>query len=677
MLQLSEDQVSGKLIVHINEGSGNTSLVNVSSFSILGKDAERLLIPMLRYLDGVRPASQKGFLACFNWVGEAFREWGLSQLPVTESGWQDLVSSLYEFVLSRPDRAVSLKTRIKIWSRITQFLELIRDSEDIIPIGVEIPHAPSSLEAIDTSSYMDRLLGEIPPKVVQENIDKTLVPVSLARTDAHYLEEIRNQLANRRTLLHKCLLAWWSQVKAHFEFGQQLLKQVDYTSLKTRLDKGQSRIGDPVFGRHLANGPDEVGFGNLLAVIHHEFDGFISHNKSKHTDRIPCLVFVNLPRSAPESISEHQGVMRRINWMMGNLSEMDITVCIALLLMHNPKFTPHALMDARVTDKEGKPYLELGDQGYSFRVDKARAKAMKEEVLDDLSLEIIQALLSMTANSRSRLKDRNPSLANRLFFYLGSSGRSGYRAPRLNSIVRFLTGAHSNKFHPFFSCFPELEVAGLGKGTITFKKIRATEGVLEWFRTGSLVAMTRKLGNTKKIVLEHYLPKPLLVAWNTRLVRRFQNLWLAVAAANEDFLLAATDFNSLEDLHAFLVDMLSLHAPNSSPLAEELHRRFGNLSVTAETQDCGELHVPISKNTLGALYLYQESALEAGLDSGSLDQQDLLTGLSPRSVINLAELLRHQLPAHRDPEYRQAHETALFQMESKRYKVNWGDLFLR
>ncbi|MNM85117.1 hypothetical protein D3C76_972760 [compost metagenome] len=175
--------------------------------------------------------------------------------------------------------------------------------------------------------------------------------------------------------------------------------------------------------------------------------------------------------------------------------------------------------------------------------------------------------------------------------------------------------------------------------------------------------------------MDHYIPKAIIRAWNTRMIRRFQNLWIAVATANETYMLDVTDFSNMTELHAFLRDMLELHHPGDSPLAEALHKNFSTLTSSYDyNSNCdANLHIAISRPALSALYAYQAAAVDAGLNSTDLDVQDSDTGLSPRHFISLAELLQSQLPLDRNPEYVACHEHALKFSENE----NNRDKFLR
>ena len=661
--------------------------MDILSFQILGEEGTKLLMsPIIRYLNGRGFISQLNHLQIINLeLGNAIKQWNLTSLPNNESAWQDLVIRLYELVLQRKNSKMSLKSRVFNWNRIIQpLLCILRDAEDVIPISVEIPKAKDSLTTTEMTSYRDQLLGQRSPEPVTGKIDKLLVDISLSRSDAKYLDMVKDLLAYRRRIVHDSLLAWWRQIQMHYEYGQRLLNEVDPSALKNKLDESDAWINGAESRqrtqKHGISGATDSSLGEVLWILTNEHDGECSTTTLSTSKHLPCYQSLKFPPSIPPAISSVPR-LERINWMLGNLSKLDIAICSALLIMHNPVFTPHSLFRAKIYDKDGKPYLEVGNRGHLFRIEKARAKAMKESVLDDLSFEIIETILRMTARVRARFEAQQSSTAN-LLFILHHKGRHG--PPDMFRMTSKLSGRGFTKrkrMQSFMDYFPALGESGLVDGSVSFSKIRATEGVMEWFRTGSITAMTKKLGNTEKVVLGHYLPKPLIAAWNTRLIRRFQNLWITIAAGNEDFLLEVTDFPTLEELHAFIIDMLMHHAPSSSPLAEELHRRFFNLSKADDNSETnykqtdGSLTVPISSNTIAILYLYREFAF--GVNPVTLDRPDAITGLRPRQFVDLAELLRNQLPDHRDSIFRRAHEEALSLVDKLRSSVHWGDLLMK
>lgn len=650
----------------------STRFIDVSAVRNLRSDGKRILHAAVRWLNGSRTQTKINQFLTVARVCRIFREWGLTSLPSSPSDWQSLITRLYEHWLTREDSRSVLKTRALSWNRsVARYLEQLRN-EGIIPIEVVIPRCKQSFNREELSSYDAKLLGQAEPERVEGKASRLLVSISLSRSDAAYLEEVRDTLAHRRHVLNDCLWRWWNQVEAHFAYGQKILSQVDRKRLEHDVSAG--RLRDRKLGRgcpHSANGTTEYQLGRLLALVIDRHRGVLSKSILERDPVLPAPAIVRVPASAPRTASPGVRPLQQINWMLGNLSHLDIAVAAALLIQHNARFTPMSLIDAKLFDKHGNPHLTFDGNSSVLKIEKPRSGSMKCSVLDAESMRLLECVVKMTAASRSRLVEYSSPLAERLFF-CSTEGR--IRPASASNAQRNISGAKRRYW--IGSYFPELERAGLSVGKISFSRLRATEGVLEWFRTGSITAVTRKLGNTHRVVLSHYIPKPLLAAWNTRQIRRFQNLWLAVAAADKDWLLDVTDFHSLLDLHAFLKDMLLLHAPTASPLSAELHERFAALLNTNETTSGrhGSLAVPISTKALACLYLYQESALAAGIDRKTIDTMDPLTQVSPRQFLNLAELLRHQLPTHRDPRFRLVHESAIEMLPGLLAKAKWAHL---
>lgn len=686
-IQLIELKESKWFIQVRSDSSDRVKNVDVSSFSCLGSDGKKLLLAVINSIQQHKPLSQVTYAYVFaREVGRAIKQLHIHSLPKAASAWQDFILQLYEFVLIRPDSKMTLLSRILDWNRFVAFLLIrLRDEANIIPQGVEIPHARRNILSSDSANDSHALLGENQPELVSGRADKLLVSISLARTDAQYLDEVRDLLALRRRIVHDCLWKWWDQIKRHYEFGRTLMERTSWAEIEGQLDSQKIWINDEkgVHRKkiHFASGTTEHTLANLLSILRYKHNQECSSASLNKHNYLPFYVSIKLPASCPPVI-DGVPVIERLNWMLGNLSMLDIAVCCALLIMNNPNFTPLSIIGSKVNDKNGKTCLEISDLGKRFRIDKLRAKKVKDSSLDFQSVEIIETVLSMTSRVRDRFTSQRQLAAN-FFFILHHKGR--HRIPEPHSITRKISGLgyrKRNKKQSFMDYFPELASHGLSDGTVTFSKLRATEGVLEWFRTGSVHAMTRKLGNSVKVVLDHYLPQALVTAWNARLIRRYQNLWITVAAANEDFLLEVTDFNSFEELHLFIYDMLIQHPASSSALGKELHLRLSHLINDDENRDDSSaklesiLSVPISSNSLAALYLYRESALKSGVGPELLKIKDRNTGISPRQIIDLVDLLRFRLPTEREPGLRRCHNEATLSLPKLASQVHWNHLFL-
>lgn len=690
---LSILQNNGRLYISGHDEVGTEFSSDISSLLVLGDDLGVFLKPIVEDLRLKRISTVKGRLGHLRALGEAMIAQGVTSLPTSESGWQVLVRDIHYFIITRPDSSASLQTRISaIWLTIRGFLVSLVEA-GLIPISVYLPPVREALDSLDISAFQDRLIGQKAPVGVDisAKIEKLICSVSLARTDAEYLEEIRDTLASRRHLLFETLAGYWRQIKANFEFGRRLRESVVWDDLKPLVENYP--LGDPA--NHPANPATGYrGLANYLAVIQHEYDGSPPsdddlRNFKRQFEYLPRFASISpisawsVNYGAPDAPYGRQGWSERnlLWWWQGRLSHFDVSMIAALLMMMHPSWTPSSIMLAKVTNRHGKQYVDLTDKGHSYEVEKPRAKAMKMETLDPLAYEIISTLIQEGAKLREELQAKGDLRASLLFL---PYGRAKVVAPIPSGAATFLSNSYAARSGGrsiwIGMVFPELVAGGLDEGTLSFSKIRNTEGVLEWFRTKSLRAVARKLGNTEKVVLQHYIPKPILDAWNTRMIRRFQNLWISVAAANEEFLLDVTDFSSLSDLHAFLKDLLRLHAPSDSPLAEVLHQRFdvlfGNVSSAASIAggNNAHLHVAISKGALSALYSYQATILHLGLPDAVLDKPDLLTGLTPRHFLTLTDLLQSRLPQDKNPEFVACHEAAIRVASDSSSRPNWTPL---
>lgn len=663
---------SGRLVAVFHDALGKECRRDISPVLCLGDDVRRMLKPILDSLRLMSPASIRGQLKHLKLLGAGLTHLGLKQLPTTEGEWQILVIAIYRYIITRTSSTASLKTRVAIeWMSIRGLLKILVEA-GIIPVSTYLPPAREALDSIDISPYKDRLLGQSSLKVVgaTTKIDKLMCSVSLSRTDAEYLEELRDTLSFRRHLLLQTLTKHWQHIKANITFGRELVAGVDWGLLEPLIEPHLTT--DPKC--HPAYPSSRDGLANYLAVLQHKYKGWVTSDDDfrnlksrRNTEFIPRHAtfgsFENVAKllGAPDApYGCGLWSSRVIWWWLGRISHFDISVLTALLIMLHPSWTPTAVMLSRVTNRDGKQYLDFADDGFSYEINKQRAKDMKRETLDPLAYDIISTLIEVSAPIRHELSENGDPKATLLFLPYGNKR---IVEPIPSQAVMALSGKTVNKNGSIWLgiVYPELIAGGLDVGMLSFKKIRNTEGVLEWFRTKSLRAVSRKLGNTEKVVLEHYIPKPLLDAWNTRIIRRFQNLWISVAVANEVFLLDVTDFKSLADIHSFLRDMLHLHGKNDSPLAELLHEKFGVLTGEKCESNSGNahLHVDISKVALSTLYSYQAAVIDLGLSGDALDRADIMTGLSPRHFMSLADLLQTQLPYDKNPEYVACHIAAM------------------
>ncbi|MEO8644138.1 hypothetical protein [Pseudomonas sp.] len=674
---ISLKEAEGKLTASYYDEVGKQRRCDISELYVLGDNLHRVLKPILNTAGLMRPASIRGHINTLRLLGKALEHLNYYELPKNETGWNSCIAGIYRYILTNPSSNASLKTRSYIiWGKI-RFQLLILVESGIIPSAVHIPQSRESLNTLDTSYYQDYLLGQSPMRPVHASTpaEKLICEISLARTDAAYLDELREILSVRAHTLRECLTDHWKKIKENMEFGKRLIDSINWEELKPKIISYNNKLSS----EHPAYPNTITGLANYLSTLCHAYDrcppsdnDFNSNETLQKQFRYVPLqkTFGSFERISKkiDAPSAHFDVKNWPNrnillWWLGRINHLDTALIAALLIMLHPSWPPQALLLAKISNRNNKYYIELPGSDVNFEIDKPRAKSMKRERLTPLSHEIISTLIEFSTPLRTHLKKCNAPHCDFLFIpYVSQRNKYGTANSTVSSA--YISGSWTrNRKHSAWvgSLYPDLAEVGLIPKTLSFKKIRNTEGVLEWFKTKSLRAVARKLGNTEKVVIDHYIPKAIITAWNTRMIRRFQNLWIAVATANETFMLDVTDFGDMAELHAFLRDMLELHHPGDSPLAEALHKNFCVFTDNEEYKSHHEanLHIAISRPALSTLYAYQAAAIESGLSSKDLDVQDSETGLSPSHFISLADLLQSQLPLDRNPEYVACHEHAL------------------
>lgn len=685
------EEADGKLTASYYDEVGKLRCSDISELYVLGKQLHRVLTPIVNTIGLMRPASIRGHINGLRLLGKALENLNYHELPKSVSEWNRCITGIYRYILTTPDSRASLKTRSAImWGRTRIHLCILVEA-GIIPKLAHMPQVRELLDNLDTSYYQDYLLGQSPMQPQHASIptEKLICAISLARTDADYLDELREDLSVRAHTLRECLTDHWKKIKSNMEFGRHLIEATDWNELKSKILAHDSKPPH----EHPAFPNTTSGLANYLSTLCNAYDRSPPSDSDFKTNETLRKQFRYIPLQttfgsfekiakivdAPDAHFQCDAWSNRniLLWWLGRIGHLDTALIAALLIMLHPSWPPRALLLAKISNRNDKYLIELPGSDVNFEIDKPRAKSMKREKLTPLSHEIISTLIEFSAPLRSHLRQHKQPHCDLLFIpYVNQKNRYGTARSTISSA--FLSGSllkFRKRYAWIGSLYPELSKVGLTPGTLDFKKIRNTEGVLEWFKTRSLRAVARKLGNTEKVVMDHYIPKAIIRAWNARMIRRFQNLWLAVATANETFMLDVTDFGNIMELHAFLRDMLELHHPGNSPLAEALHKSFSSLINSEEynSNRQGNLHVAISRPALSVLYAYQAAAVDAGLNSNDLDVRDSETGLSPRHFISLAELLQSQLPLDRNPEYVACHEHALCFSENQ----NNREIFIR
>jgi len=594
------------------------------------------------------------FFAGFRAFGEPW--------PTHSQNWTLFVLHFFQWFFTNTESGSRTGTRAKTWSSIfVPWLGYLKDAE-IIPLDVVIPCVHiKKLASLDGG--VKHLLGQGRRCITDPAVSaqKLLVDVSFGMTDTDYLDTIEEQCRHLVGVIKKvCLQHWWGAMQ-DAETGRKLASQVSDDMIDRAL--AEERYGEMLKSSRgqfikYASPSHPQGIAWALAWARHSLKRGNSRDCVSASTMRQSPLFNARPftgaRDNNYSILDGLTVLTTEQWgnfvgparfyrFAGLLCGLDAAAACALLTIEHPQFSSESLQDAMLLNVRGKSRLLVTDHDERsiLMIDKPRAGRLKSAALSELAQEIVQDIIRATAPVREVLKRSG----DKRWRYLFLGALNDHRTSRvgilsvLNVRPSLLNG--TSTVISLSRLYPLLTQNNLQSGTLDFRRLRNTLGVLKWFETGSILEMSRTLGNTRKVALKHYLPAALLHAWNTRIIRRFQNTLIVLAAHDEPYLLDVTDFSDLADLQHFIAQLILDYPANTSPLADEVHRRLRGASPSATPASAPSLlNVRLSPKSLAYLYAFHDLALKT-LSTVQQDKVDTLSGLSPRQFIDMAKLLMH------------------------------------
>jgi len=581
--------------------------------------------------------------------------------PTTSNDWQLAVYQFFQFYLVDTSWSQARTGhRMRLWqSKIGSLLAFLVEDE-VIPLDVKIPRIEHKW--IQRLAKDQPMLGQPCASLadVKTQPKKLLVDINFGMADAEYLEAVEKKCRHLVGVIKKTCLAHWNRLMRDGMTGQKLAKQVTDAEIVEAISTEKYGIARPTGGypTRYASPTHPKGHAWALALVHYNLTKgtdieCVSVGTLRASPFFPKRLFCSIKNGDTYTALESRTAMKLKQWrklllsarfyrFAGLLSNIDVAAVCCLLTIEHPEFTSESLKDAKLLNVRGKSYLLLTDsmEHSILTLDKPRSGKRKSVVLTSLSRKLINDIIRWTTPVREVLKRSEDKTWRYLFLGVkqlnGANGVLGIVEGR----PMYLTGGTSSI--GLTTLHPALSQNGLTKGSFDFRRLRNTLGVIRWFETGSILEMSRRLGNTRKVALEHYLPPALLHAWNTRIIRRFQNTLIVLAAHDEPYLLEVTDFSSMSDLQHFIAQLIVDYPSKTSPLANEVQIRLGSEQQKAVllVPTSGLLNVRLSPKSLGHLYSYSGLALRT-LTPDELDKVDILSGLAPRQFTDMATLLRH------------------------------------
>jgi hypothetical protein len=632
------------------------AIISCARTPLTDMDLARICTALTRQCRGHALGSQRNYLNYFLKPFLAYCQSTGAELSRTSDEWQVFLLFFFQFFLSDTTWSTASATiRMKNWNTLVTSVFRFWREEKILPIDVNIPSI--RMKNVQSEAKNQQLLGErkpIPTQIAAPP-QKILVSIDFADREAEYLEKIEKACHLKIDIIKAICLAHWNARVQDCETGRIFSTSVCSSDITAAVESGQyaQRIRGgsltPLASPRHPNGHVwalaitkhflQTGMDRNCVSIHaHRSSPFFKNNSFCGASYYSVLAnHTAMPIEAFTQLTSLDQYYR----FAGILSSLDAAVACCLLTIEHPQFTSDALQSAKLLNSRDKSYLLLTDSDESsiLSLDKPRAGSRKSVALTPLAQKFVSEIIAITAPVRALLKRAGDKNYRYLFLGYGGAGRLGILEPT----TRFLNNLHNT--NSLARLYPQLRDHNLGPGTLDYRRIRATMGVLKWFETGSIREMSRRLGNTTRVVLEHYLPAALLHAWNTRIIRRFQNTLIVLAAHDEDYLLDVTDFTSVADLQHFVAQLVIEFPGTSSPLAKEVQKRLG--SVIFEGRNGGDMVVPegllnirLSPTSLSYLYAFSDFAVNALTDE-ALTRVDPQSNLAPAQFVDLARLIRH------------------------------------
>jgi hypothetical protein len=567
--------------------------------------------------------------------------------PTSSSDWQSIILEFLNFYISANNFSkATLSTKIEIWhTRITAFLNILTD-DGVIPVGLIIPNIKLQKESSRTT-FKKTLQNTLPQKT--STLDKLLIDTSFALDDEMFLDKIEASLRRQVSILKTVCLQHWEAIVADNNLFKKYTEHTEYSEINTLFEPCGRVVNNPPkkFSLICNNESTEGCIWTILIIrklllISNNTDCISNESLAKlpyfhsrpfnHKQSLLLSPVTSLKTSA-FNILNAPGVFHHF---CGVLSGADVAAICTLLTIEHPNFNPMSLQDAKLVGVKGKMHLITTDDNEIsiFSIDKPRATKRKSAVLTLLSQKIILSIINITQPLRNILKRNN----NPDWRYLFLGKQNGGEVGKMK--VATSDGLTCKKSRSLIRMYPELEKAGLTRGVLSLRKVRNTMGVLKWFETGSIQEMSKCLGNSYRVVLEHYIPSSLIEEWNTRIIRRFQNTLIILACKDEDFLLDVTDFTTMDELINFTSQLVIEYKKGTSPIANLIHIFSSELPDKKVKNEAAVLNINLSSNGIAYLYAFHEFTLKNIPQIDKTNQSSAISD-SVQALMNLSSFIKH------------------------------------
>jgi hypothetical protein len=682
--------------IHFIGANGKEQYVGLKS--LLNPQRSNTLIEhLVSYLQSSRPTSIKSTV---NKVANVFdAAWKNSfDIPNDRNpdSWQEFITNTFESWILNNISTASIETKINGWNKIIEpFLQYLK-SKGFIPEGVLIAKTEGyTSKKWDTNA--NKLIGEDDLEEIKEQVENEdeyhglLVTVDPSQTTDEYLENLMHELKLKLSTLEKSLVLYWQNIKAHYDYGKDLINSVDVDDIEEHIRNdcfykytARNQIENvPPIRRHMCKVTDKESFATLLYIAN-KLEPAYGRTKDKSKKYYPNATLPAQLRESgydpfPVSLIENDSRIPsrdKINWCLGVLNPRDIAYLIALIIIKCPKFNFEPLLYSKMRDKHGQSLIVSidGDMEHenSFSVNKHRGKESKVETLDPITQEIFNFIQEKNVKNE---QFKNEELGSDFLFLALAQDEKSFTLPSPTRIINWITGYvdKKSKSADLSSFFPSLLSHNLGKGNVSFKAIRATIAVLEWYKTGSIKAAAKKIGNTEKVCFNYYLPPQLTEKLHVLKIRQFQTcVVVATTIDKPEILLKAANFKSIEHFGKFVEKILTEIGDTKTPLVEAIKGHTWENSNKEE-----KLVSVVDINSLSFLYLFRALVLDNNIEATGLKENIYESGLTSFDLFKFSEYIELILSQHNESNFRTMNKKAQEKALLLKHSFDWKDISSR
>lgn len=233
-----------------------------------------------------------------------------------------------------------------------------------------------------------------------------------------------------------------------------------------------------------------------------------------------------------------------------------------LLVIQHPEITPSFLHKFALFDDKGDFIgFVKNDTGANLIGFKDRKGKKRSEQIIELTAESqqwIEEIIEITEPLRKLLRKEENPIWKELFISCGQGfSPLGSSAPPVWNRSKFEKSPKVYEdLRPQFAPYEHMLRCDLQQfiERVTLTTIRSSCGVEVYLRTKSVVEMSKALGHTRydAELLKRYLPDAILSFFQSRWIRIFQRSFICEAMKDSPYLLEATDFSNMDELHTFL-----------------------------------------------------------------------------------------------------------------------------